>query len=143
MTAPHPEGRDAIRAMRLALRDARLAADEVEHVNAHGSSTLLNDRVETHAIKAVFGERARRIPISGTKGMHAHALGASGAFEAAIASLSVANGYLPRTANLRVPDPECDLDYVVGGGRDAIIRTVLSNSFGFGGTNACLVFRAP
>lgn len=143
MTAPHPEGRDAIRAMRLALRDARLSTEEIEHVNAHGSSTPMNDRVETIAIKEVFGERARRIPVSGTKGMHAHALGASGAFEAVIACLSLAEGYLPRTVNLRVPDPECDLDYVAGGGRDETIRTVLSNSFGFGGTNACLVFRAP
>lgn len=142
MIAPHPEGRDAIRAMRIALRDARLSTEEVEHVNAHGSSTPLNDKVETHAIKEVFGERAKRIPISGTKGMHAHALGASGAFEAAIASLSIAEGYLPTTANLRVPDPECDLDYVAGAGRREIVRTVLSNSFGFGGTNACLVFRA-
>lgn len=143
MTAPHPEGRDAIRAMRLALEDARLSAEEIEHVNAHGSSTPLNDRVETRAIKEVFGERARRIPVSGTKGMHAHALGASGAIEAAIASLSVAEGYLPTTANLRVPDPECDLDYVAGGGRRESVRTVISNSFGFGGTNACLIFRAP
>ena len=143
MTAPHPEGRDAIRAMRIALHDARLSADEIEHVNAHGSSTPLNDKVETHAIKEVFGERARRIPVSGTKGMHAHALGASGALEAAIASLSIAEGYLPTTVNLRVPDPECDLDYVPGAGRRESVRTVLSNSFGFGGTNACLVFRVP
>jgi len=143
MTAPHPEGRDAIRAMRIALRDARLSAEEIEHVNAHGSSTPLNDKVETIAIKEVFGERARRIPVSGTKGMHAHALGASGAFEAAIACLSLAEGYLPKTVNLRVPDPECDLDYVAAAGRNETIRTVISNSFGFGGTNACLVFRAP
>lgn len=143
MTAPHPEGRDAIRAMRIALRDARLSADEIEHVNAHGSSTPLNDKVETHAIKEVFGERARKIPVSGTKGMHAHALGASGALEAAIVSLSIAEGYLPTTVNLRVRDPECDLDYVAGAGRKETVRTVLSNSFGFGGTNACLVFRVP
>lgn len=143
MTAPHPGGRDAIRAMRIALQDARLSPEEIEHVNAHGSSTPLNDKVETIAIKEVFGERARRIPVSGTKGMHAHALGASGAFEAAIACMSLAEGYLPKTVNLRIPDPDCDLDYVSGAGRNEIIRTVLSNSFGFGGTNACLVFRAP
>jgi 3-oxoacyl-[acyl-carrier-protein] synthase II len=142
MIAPHPEGRDAIRAMRLALLDAGLAADEVESVNAHGSSTPLNDRIETRAIKEVFGERALRIPISGTKGMHAHALGATGAMEAAIAALSIAEGFVPATANLKHPDPECDLDYVPGAGRRANIRTVLSNSFGFGGTNACLVLRA-
>jgi 3-oxoacyl-[acyl-carrier-protein] synthase II len=141
MTAPHPEGREAARAMRLALEDAGLVTDEIELVNAHGSSTPLNDRIETHAIKEVFGERARRVPVSGTKGMHAHALGASGAMEAAIAALSIAEGYVPSTANLRNPDPECDLDYVPGSGRDAAVRTVLSNSFGFGGSNACLVFR--
>jgi 3-oxoacyl-[acyl-carrier-protein] synthase II len=141
MTAPHPEGLGAARAMRLALEDARLGADEIELVNAHGSSTPLNDRVETHAIKTVFGERARRVPVSGTKGMHAHALGASGAMEAAIAALSIANGYVPSTANLRNPDPECDLDYVPGSGREETVRTVLSNSFGFGGSNACLVLR--
>jgi len=142
MVAPHPEGRDAVRAMRLALLDAGLSTEEVEAVNAHGSSTPLNDRIETRAIKEVFGERAARIPVSGTKGMHAHALGASGAMEAAIAALSIAEGFVPATANLHHPDPECDLDYVPGSGRRATVRTVLSNSFGFGGTNACLVLRA-
>lgn len=142
MTAPHPEGRDAVRAMRLALLDAGLTAEEVELVNAHGSSTLLNDRIETRAIKDVFGERARRIAVSGTKGMHAHALGATGAMEAAIAALSIAEGFIPSTTNLTQPDPECDLDYVPGAGRAESVRTVLSNSFGFGGTNACLVFRS-
>jgi 3-oxoacyl-[acyl-carrier-protein] synthase II len=142
MTAPHPEGRDAARAMRLALQDASLTIEEVELVNAHGSSTLLNDRIETRAIKDVFGERARRIPVSGTKGMHGHALGASGAMEAAIAALSIAEGFVPSTANLTQPDPDCDLDYVPGAGRAASVRTVLSNSFGFGGSNACLVLRS-
>jgi len=142
MTAPHPEGRDAARAMRLALQDASLTIEEVELVNAHGSSTPLNDRIETRAIKDVFGERARRIPVSGTKGMHAHALGASGAMEAAIAALSIAEGFVPSTTNLTQPDPDCDLDYVPGAGRAASVRTVLSNSFGFGGSNACLVLRS-
>lgn len=141
MTAPEPHGRDAARAMRLAIRDADLLPDEVELVNAHGSSTVLNDRTETMAIKEVLGERARRVPVSGTKGLHAHALGASGAMEAAIASLSVAEGFIPATANLDHPDPECDLDYVPRVGRAIRVRTVISNSFGFGGTNACLVFR--
>lgn len=141
MTAPHPAGREAARAMRLALEDAGLVSDEIELVNAHGSSTPLNDRIETRAIKEVFGERARRVPVSGTKGMHAHALGASGAMEAAIAALSIAKGYVPSTANLRNPDPECDLDYVPGVGRETAVHTVLSNSFGFGGSNACLVLR--
>lgn len=142
MTAPHPEGRDAARAMRLALEDASLTVEEIELVNAHGSSTPLNDRIETHAIKSVFGERAHRIPVSGTKGMHAHALGATGAMEAAIAALSIAEGFVPSTANLTQPDPDCDLDYVPGAGRAASVRTVLSNSFGFGGSNACLVLRS-
>jgi 3-oxoacyl-[acyl-carrier-protein] synthase II len=142
MTAPHPEGRDAARAMRLALRDSSIDPSEIELVNAHGSSTQLNDRIETRAIKDVFGERARRIPVSGTKGMHAHALGASGAMEAAIAALSIDDGFVPSTANLTQPDPDCDLDYVPGAGRAETVRTVLSNSFGFGGTNACLVLRS-
>lgn len=140
MVAPHPEGLGAVRAMRLALRDAGLGAGEIEHVNAHGSSTPLNDRIETRAIKEVFGERAGRIPVSGTKGMHAHALGASGAMEAAIAALTLSERYLPSTTNLTERDPDCDLDYVAGAGRREKVRTVLSNSFGFGGSNACLVF---
>ena len=142
MTAPHPEGRGAARAMRLALLDAGLTSEEIELVNAHGSSTPLNDRIETRAIKDVFGERAHRIPVSGTKGMHAHALGATGAMEAAIASLSISDGFVPSTANLTQPDPDCDLDYVPGAGRAETVRTVLSNSFGFGGSNACLVLRS-
>lgn len=143
MTAPDPAGRGAARAMQVALCDAALGTDEVELVNAHGSSTPLNDRTETLAIKTVFGERARRIPVSGTKGLHAHALGATGAMEAAIAALSIAGGYVPSTANLLHPDPDCDLDYVPGEGRQRAVRTVLSNSFGFGGSNACLVLGAP
>ena len=142
MTAPQPHGRDAARAMLLALRDAGLTTEEVEAVNAHGSSTVLNDRTETMAIKEVLGERARRVPVSGTKGLHGHALGASGAMEAAIAAMSVAEGFLPATANLDHPDPECDLDYVPRVGRAGPVRTVISNSFGFGGTNACLVLQA-
>jgi 3-oxoacyl-[acyl-carrier-protein] synthase II len=142
MTAPQPHGRDAARSMRLALRDAGLTPEEVEAVNAHGSSTVLNDRIETMAIKEVLGERALRVPVSGTKGLHGHALGASGAMEAAIAAMSVAEGFLPPTANLDHPDPDCDLDYVPRVGRAGPVRTVISNSFGFGGTNACLVLQA-
>ena len=109
-----------------------------------GSALILvaSGLVETLAIKEVLGARARRVPVSGTKGLHAHALGASGAMEAAIASLSVSEGFLPPTANLDHPDPECDLDYVPGVGRTVPVRTLISNSFGFGGTNACLVFKA-
>ncbi len=141
MTAPRPDGRHAIRAMRLALQDAGVAPDEVEAINAHASSTPLNDKTETLAIKTVFGERAARIPISGTKSMHAHSLGAVGAIEAAIAALTVARGFIPPTLHLHQPDPECDLDYVPHRGREQRAGILLSNSFGFGGLNACLVLK--
>ena len=127
--------------MRLALQDAHLAPTEIGYINAHGSSTPLNDKTETLAIKTVFGERAARIPISGTKSMHAHSLGAVGAIEAAIAALTVARGFIPPTMNLHQPDPECDLDYVPNRGREQRADVVLSNSFGFGGINACVVLR--
>jgi 3-oxoacyl-[acyl-carrier-protein] synthase II len=139
MTAPHPEGRHAVRAMRLALEDARLSPEEIEAVNAHGSSTPLNDKTETLALKQVLGERAHRVPISATKSMHGHSLGAVGAIEAAIAALTIQRGFIPPTLHLHDPDPECDLDYVPHIGREQSVRTVLSNSFGFGGINACLV----
>ena len=109
-------------------------------MNAHASATPLNDKTETMALKAVFGEHAPHIPITATKAMHGHALGASGAFEAAIAALTLVNDFLPATINLRNPDPECDLDYTSSGGRDQRVHTILSNSFGFGGINASLVF---
>lgn len=143
MTAPRPDGRHAARAIRLALRDAGLASDEIEAINAHASSTPLNDKTETLAIKEVFGERAYRIPVSGTKAMHGHSLGAVGAIEAAIGALTVHHGFVPPTMNLEQPDPECDLDYVPGQGRHQAVRTLLSNSFGFGGINACLVLGSP
>jgi 3-oxoacyl-[acyl-carrier-protein] synthase II len=141
MTAPRPDGRQAARAMRLALSDAQTAPGEIGYVNAHGSSTPLNDPTETIAIKEVFGEAARRIPVSGTKGYYGHALGASGAFEAAICALTLHEEWLPPTVNLTMPDPACDLDYIQGAGRPTRVDAVLSNSFGFGGINACLVFR--
>jgi 3-oxoacyl-[acyl-carrier-protein] synthase II len=125
--------------MRLALVDAGLAPDQIDHINAHGSSTPLNDITETRAIKAVFGEHAYRISISGTKSMHGHALGATGAVEAAICMLALRYDYLPPTINLCNPDPQCDLDYVPHRGRSARAHYVLSNSFGFGGINAALV----
>jgi 3-oxoacyl-[acyl-carrier-protein] synthase II len=140
MTAPLPDGAQAIRAMRLALQDAGLAPEQIDHINAHGSSTPLNDPTETHAIKAVFGPHAARLPISGTKAMHGHALGASGAIEAAICMLALARDYLPPTINLDEPDPACDLDYIPHRGRWQRVRHVMSNSFGFGGINAVLVF---
>jgi 3-oxoacyl-[acyl-carrier-protein] synthase II len=141
MTAPRPDASQAARAMRLALADAHVAASEVDYVNAHGSSTPLNDPTETLAVKQVLGDRAYRIPISGTKGYYGHALGASGAIEAAICALSLDRRWLPPTVNLSAPDPACDLDYVAGSGRDAEPETILTNSFGFGGINASLVMR--
>jgi 3-oxoacyl-[acyl-carrier-protein] synthase II len=141
MTAPRPDGSQAARAMRLALSDAHVEPGEIEYVNAHGSSTPLNDPTETLAVKQVLGEHAYRIPMSGTKGYYGHALGASGAIEAAICSLALHHRWLPPTVNLTSPDPACDLDYVAGRGREAEPGTILSNSFGFGGINACLVMR--
>jgi 3-oxoacyl-[acyl-carrier-protein] synthase II len=141
MTAPLPDGAQAARSMRLALADAHVAPHEIGYINAHGSSTPLNDPSETLAIKQIFGEHAHRIPVSGTKGYYGHALGASGAFEAAICSLSLGDEWLPPTVNLDVPDPACDLDYVPREGRMARVEHVLSNSFGFGGINAALVLR--
>jgi 3-oxoacyl-[acyl-carrier-protein] synthase II len=141
MTAPRPDGSQAARAMRLALADAGVAAHEVGYVNAHGSSTPLNDSTETAAIKLLFGEHAYRLVVSGTKGYYGHALGASGAIEAAICALALARGWLPPTINLERPDPACDLDCLPGEGRAAAPEVVVSNSFGFGGINATLVLR--
>ncbi|MFN3653430.1 MAG: beta-ketoacyl-ACP synthase II [Armatimonadota bacterium] len=142
MTAPRPDGRSALRCMELALRDAGVTPEEVDAVNAHGSGTPLNDKTETAALKQLLGERAARVPVSGTKSLTAHALGASGAIEACISALSIHEGFVPATANLSDPDPDCDLDYVTEGPRRQPVRTVLSNSFGFGGINTALVFRA-
>ncbi|MGA7731560.1 MAG: beta-ketoacyl-ACP synthase II [Chloroflexia bacterium] len=139
MTAPRPDGAQVIRCMREALAAANLQPHEIDYINAHASATPLNDKAETLAIKAVFGDHARRVPISGTKAMHGHALGASGSFEAAIACLSMRHEYLPPTINLEHPDPECDLDYLPSGGKHLRVNTILSNSFGFGGINACLI----
>lgn len=141
MTAPRPDARQAARAMRLALHDAHVSPDEVGYVNAHGSSTPLNDPTETLAIKEALGEAAFRIPVSGTKGYYGHALGASGAFEAAICALVLQRGWIPPTINLNIPGDGCDLDYVPRQGRAAVVEVALSNSFGFGGINASLVFR--
>ena len=125
--------------MRLALADAHVAPGEVDYVNAHGSSTPLNDPTETMAVKQVLGEAAYRVPVSGTKGYYGHALGASGAMEAAICALALEREWIPPTVNLEHPDPACDLDYVAGSGRPAEPHRVISNSFGFGGINASLV----
>ena len=141
MAAPLPGGRQAARAMSLALAGAHIGPGDVQYINAHGSSTGLNDPTETLAIKTVFGDFAKRVTISGTKGYYGHALGASGAIEGAISVLASSRRWTPPTVNLGTPDPACDLDYSPGNGRDADPEFILSNSFGFGGINAALVFR--
>ncbi len=141
MTAPKPNGREAARAMRLALDDAQISPSDVDYLNAHGSSTPLNDSTETLAIKRVFGNHAYRMATGGTKGYYGHPLGASGAIEAAVCALAMARGWLPPTLNLDTPDPACDLNYVVDGGINHTPRVAVSNSFGFGGVNASLVFK--
>ncbi len=141
ITQPAPEAAGARRCMTAAMQDAGMAPEELDHINAHGTSTPYNDTAETAAIKAVFGEHARRLTVSGTKSMTGHLLGAAGGVEAAIAALTVSRGVIPPTINLEDPDPECDLDHVSEGAREARVGAALSNSFGFGGTNACLVLR--
>jgi 3-oxoacyl-[acyl-carrier-protein] synthase II len=140
MTAPLPGGDQAARSIRMALYEAGLGPSDIDYINAHASSTPLNDKTETQAIKTVFGELAYHVPVSGTKGMHAHALGATGAIEAAICSLVFRHDYLPPTVNLRDRDPDCDLAYIKGEGLEQKVDYILSNSFGFGGINAALVF---
>jgi len=141
MTAPRPDGGQAARCLTLALADAHVAPHEVEYVNAHGSSTPLNDKTETLAIRSAFGAHAPRLAVSGTKGYYGHPLGASGAIEAAVTALALARGWLPPTLNLSVRDPECDLDYLEGAGCERRARVAVSNSFGFGGINAAVVLR--
>jgi 3-oxoacyl-[acyl-carrier-protein] synthase II len=141
MTAPRPDGEKAARCIALALEDAHVAPHEVDYVNAHGSSTPLNDSTETLAFKLVFGDHVRRLAVSGTKGYYGHPLGASGAIEAAITALALARQWLPPTLNLAEPDPACDLDYLPQGGNGRGAGTAVSNSFGFGGINAAVVLR--
>ena len=141
MTAPRPDGTQAARAMRLALDAGATRADEVDFVSPHGSSTPLNDATEANAIRQVLGERADSVPVSGTKPYHAHALGASGAIEAAVCCLAMERGWIPPTLNFDSADPGCELDYVRQNGRDVRPDVCLSNSFGFGGINASLVLR--
>ncbi|MBI2171888.1 MAG: beta-ketoacyl-ACP synthase II [Chloroflexi bacterium] len=142
VTQPAPGGEGGARAMRLALRAADLAPEEIDYINAHGTSTPLNDRFETLGIKSVFGELAPRIPISSTKSMTGHLLGAAAAMEAVISVLALQKGVIPPTVNYRHPDPECDLDYVPNEARFRRLTTVMSNSLGFGGHNSSLIFRA-
>ncbi|MCB9539129.1 MAG: beta-ketoacyl-ACP synthase II [Myxococcales bacterium] len=141
MTMPDPDGAGAAAAMRNALADAELSPDAIDYVNAHGTSTPTNDRIETLALKHVFGDHARRMAVSSTKSMTGHMLGAAGAVEAAICALAIERGVVPPTINLDTPDEGCDLDYVPHTARALRVDATLSNSFGFGGTNACLVFR--
>ena len=141
MTAPRPDGRQAARCITLALADANVAPHEVGYVNAHASSTPLNDRAETLAIRGAFGAHAPRLAVSGTKGYYGHPLGASGAIEAAVTVLALHRAWLPPTLNLRRRDPACDLEVLEGAGRDGRVEVAVSNSFGFGGVNAALVMR--
>ncbi len=142
ITQPAPEGEGAARAMNIALSKAHIKPDEVDYVNAHGTSTPMNDKYETMALKSVFSEEAYNLSISSTKSMTGHLLGASGALEAGISALTLSNGIIPPTINLENSDPECDLNYTPNISREMSVRTVMSNSFGFGGHNASLVFQA-
>jgi 3-oxoacyl-[acyl-carrier-protein] synthase II len=141
LTAPPPDGNGAVRAMRAALDDAGLGPAAVDYISAHGTSTPINDPVETRAIKEVFGERAARIPVSSVKSMVGHSAGACGAFEAAVCVYALHHGVLPPTINYEYPDPECDLDYVPNEARQMDIGVALSNNFGFGGHNSCIILR--
>lgn len=139
VAAPDPEGAGAIRAMRWALGDAGLELDEIGYINAHGTSTLLNDATETYAIKKLFGEEAYNIPVSSTKSVTGHAMGGAGAMEAIFCVRALEEGVIPPTWNYETPDPDCDLDYVPNAPRKTELKTTMSNSFGLGGQNACLV----
>jgi 3-oxoacyl-[acyl-carrier-protein] synthase II len=141
ITQPAPEGSGAAECMSLVLRDGQIDPREVDYINAHGTSTPYNDANETQAIKRVFGEHAAVLAVSSTKSMTGHTLGAAGAIEAAYTVLAIHHGVIPPTINYEEPDPECDLDYVPNHARQADLRVAISNSFGFGGTNACVAFR--
>jgi len=141
ITEPAPGGEGLVRAMRRALQKANLRPDQIDYINAHGTSTPFNDRVETQAIKTCFGADAYHVAISSTKSMTAHTLGAAGAIEAAICIMSILTGIIPPTINLHHPDPECDLDYVPNEARQQTVNVAMSNSMGFGGHNACLIFK--
>jgi 3-oxoacyl-[acyl-carrier-protein] synthase II len=143
ITSPPEDGEGARLAMTAAIRDAGVNAADVQYINAHATSTELGDIAETVAIKRAFGDHARKVAVSSTKSMTGHLLGAAGVVEAIFSILAIRDGILPPTINLENPDPACDLDYVPGTARRAPVRVALSNSFGFGGTNGSLVFRAP
>jgi 3-oxoacyl-[acyl-carrier-protein] synthase II len=141
ITQPAENGDGAFRVMRAAIKDAKLTPEDIGYVNAHGTSTPLGDVIETRALKRVFGERAKSVPISSTKSMTGHLLGGAGGLEAGISVLALRDQIIPPTINLETPDPECDLDYVPNVARKATLDYALSNSFGFGGTNAALIFK--
>jgi len=141
ITAPSPNGDGAVRCMRMAIKDAGLKSEEMDYINAHGTSTPLNDLTETIAIKTVFGDYAKKIPISATKSMTGHLLGAAGSTEAIFTILAIRDGIMPPTINYEEPDPQCDLDYVPNVARRKPLKIAMSNAFGFGGTNATLVFK--
>ena len=140
MVHPDDEGAGAARAMTWAIEDAGIRPDEIDYINAHGTSTPLNDSIETRAIKSVFGEAAYKVGISSTKSMIGHALGGAGGMESVACVMSIVDGAMHPTINYEYPDPDCDLDYVPNEARRQPVNKVLSNSFGFGGQNACLVF---
>lgn len=141
MTAPAPDGEGGARCMAAAVADAGIKPEEVDYINAHGTSTPYNDKFETAAIKTVFGDHAYKLAVSSTKSMTGHMLGAAGGVEGIITALAVKEGFLPPTINLETPDPECDLDYVPNKGRQADIKYAVSNSLGFGGHNASIVIK--
>ncbi len=141
ITAPSPEGDGAVRCMRMAIKDAKVKPEDVDYINAHGTSTPLNDLTETLAMKTVFGDHAKAIPISATKSMTGHLLGAAGSTEAIFTILAIRDGIMPPTINYEEPDPQCDLDYVPNVARRKSINLAMSNAFGFGGTNATLIFK--
>ena len=141
VTAPSPDGSGAINCMNMALAYAGMKPEGLDYINAHGTSTKLNDLAENKAIKSVFGDHAKKLAISSTKSMTGHLLGAAGGVEAIFTALTIKHGIIPPTINFDIPDPECDLDYVPNTARKANVRTAMSSSFGFGGTNACLVFK--
>lgn len=143
ITDSHPNGDGAIQAIKRALEDAGVQPRDVDYINAHGTSTKMNDLSETNAIKVVFGDRIANLPVSSTKSQTGHLIAAAGALEAVLSVKSIEQAQVPKTANLKTPDPECDLDYVVDGSREKSLGVVLSNSFGFGGSNSCLLFKHP
>ena len=143
ITAPAPEGCQAQKCMERALQDAQLTVQDIDYINAHGTATPLNDKNETHAIRALFGAEADRLVVNSTKSMTGHLLGAAGAVEAVVMALSIENDEVHPTINLKHPDPDCDLDYVTEGARKVKVRAAMSNSFGFGGQNAVIIMRKP